>query len=103
MSVLGAGCRITAPYQTEPKSKNVDMALGLGPLFSQTVFRLKYLELCLGAGGEKAATDQSEPKARNVDMAPAMDPCFSKMLSELKILGLAWGLVADMCLGNCLF
>ena len=86
MSVLGAGGRNAAPYQTEAKSKNVDMALGLGPFFSQMMFDSKYLQWCLGAGGRKAAPDHSEAEFRNVDMAPDLDPYFSQLVPMPKFL-----------------
>ena len=60
MSVLGAGGQNAAPYQTEPKSKNVDMALAMGPSFSKMFFNAKYWDWCLGAVGRKAAPDQTK-------------------------------------------
>ena len=96
MSVVGAGSQNTAAHQTEAESKNIGMALGLGPFFSQMVFGSKYLQWCLGAGGQKAAPDQSESKFRNVDMAPDLGPYFSQIAPMPKFLCLFWELVIKM-------
>ena len=49
--VWGVGGRSAAPYQDKPKSKNVDMALGLASFFYKMLSNSKYLDWSLGAGG----------------------------------------------------
>ena len=60
MPVSGAGAQNAVPYQTELKSKSVDMAVRLGPFISNMTFDSTYLDWGLGAKGQKAAPDQAE-------------------------------------------